>query len=87
VVTANAINRPAPIVVVAAVTSRVGQRVYGFHVRVPLPVPPGLTKESTILCEQLMTVSKERLGPYIGFLPPDLMQQVDAALRVALGLA
>ena len=34
-----------------------------------------------------MTASKVRLRRYIGTLPPDLMRQVDDALRVALGLA
>ena len=86
IVTANPINRRAPVVVVAALTSRVSQRPYHFHVRVPLSVATGLTRESTVLCEQLMTVSKDRLEAYIGALPPDVMAEVDAALAVALAL-
>lgn len=74
------------MVIVAAVTSRLASRPYGFHVPVPLSVPTGLTRESTVLCHQLTTVSKERLERQIGALPPDLMGRVDEALRVALGL-
>ena len=86
VVSMDPINRSSPVVIVAAVTGRVASRPYGFQVPVPLSIPTGLTMESTVLCQQLITVSKDRLGRQIGALPPDLMRQVDQALRVALGL-
>ena len=86
IVTADAINRRAPVVIVAAVTSRGTQRRYAFHVPVPRSVPTGLTMDSTVLCEQLMTVAKDRLEQRIGSLPPALMREVDEALRVSLGL-
>ena len=41
---------------------------------------------STILCEQVTTVSKERLGDYVCTLPDDVMDEVDRAIVVSLGL-
>ena len=79
-------NRFAPVVTVVAVTARPPRREYPVNVHVPTSVATGLTRDSTVLCSQLMTVSKDRLGQYVGTLPPDLMRQVDDALRVALDL-
>lgn len=86
IVSDDGINRSASIVVVAALTSRTLRRPYTFHVRVPTTAGTGLPLESTVLCEQLMTVSKDRLLDRIGELPPALMTRVDDALRVALSL-
>ena len=80
-------NRFAPVVIVAAVTTRTPRRDYPVNVRVPSPAGTGLAPGSTVLCSQLTTVAKDRLGRYVGSLPPDLMRQVDDALRVALDLA
>ena len=80
-------NRAASTVIVAAVTTRVSPRPFRFQVRIPLSARSGLSRESTVMCEQLMTVSKDRLFRHIGALPPDLMRRVDDALRVALDLA
>lgn len=41
---------------------------------------------STVLCEQVTTVSKERIGNYIGRCNEEEMEMIDAALRVSLGL-
>lgn len=79
-------NRAAATVIVAAVTTRTPRRRYPFQVTVPVSLGTGLARESTVMCEQLMTVSKDRLDGYIGALPPDLMARVDVALQVALGL-
>ena len=79
-------NRFAAIVIVAALTSQTPRRLYPVHVRVPTTAQTGLARESTVMCEQLMTVSKDRLLRYIGALPADLMAQVDAALKVSLAL-
>lgn len=79
-------NRSAPTVIVASITSRVSERRYPFQVRVPQAAGTGLTRDSTVNCAQFITISKDRLERYIGALPPELMRQVDAALRVALNL-
>jgi mRNA-degrading endonuclease toxin of MazEF toxin-antitoxin module len=39
-----------------------------------------------VLCGQIRTVSKQRLGRRLGVLPDRLMNQVDEALRLVLDL-
>ena len=46
----------------------------------------GLTKESVINVSQAATVNKTRLTQRIGILPSTLMQEVEAGLRLVLGL-
>jgi mRNA interferase MazF len=46
----------------------------------------GLTKESVINVSQVVTVNKTRLTQRIGVLPSRLMQEVEAGLRLVLGL-
>ena len=41
---------------------------------------------STILCEQIFTVSKQRVDSWIGELSASEMQAVDAALAISLGI-
>lgn len=41
---------------------------------------------STILCEQIFTVSKQRVDAWIGELTESEMQAVDAALAISLGI-
>ena len=43
-------------------------------------------RDSTILCEQICSVSKERVGEYLCTLPDKDMQAVDCALLVSLGI-
>jgi len=46
----------------------------------------GLTKESVINVSQAATVNKTRLTQRIAILPSTLMQEVEAGLRLVLGL-
>ncbi|HET7571768.1 MAG TPA: type II toxin-antitoxin system PemK/MazF family toxin [Gaiellaceae bacterium] len=76
-------NQNSPVVTVAAITSTIPSRQYPFNV----PLPAGtLPREGTILCAQLMTVSKERLMRHRGDLSQEIMAAVAEALRVHLGL-
>lgn len=43
-------------------------------------------KPSTLLCEQITTVSKSRVDGWIGTLSEDEMQTLDVALAISLGL-
>ena len=56
----------------------------------PLPthikVDRGQCINSTILCEQITTISKERVGDYMCRLPDDIMDAVDKALTISLGV-
>ena len=43
-------------------------------------------KTSTALCEQVTTVSKDRLGKYFGTCSEDEMRMIDRAIMISLGL-
>lgn len=77
-------NRLGSTTIVAAITSRAMSKRYPFHV----PLPPGtLPKPSTVMCEQLMTVSVTRLSEDPATtLDVAVMDEVDEALRRSLGL-
>ena len=59
--------------------------------KTPLPthvtIHQGTCKNSTILCEQITTITEERLGDMMCTLPENVMTQVNKALLVSLGLS
>ena len=71
-------NRSSPTVTVIPITSRV-QRVYPFQVRIPAG-EGGLRQESKALCEQIRTVSCQRLSRLIGELPAQRLEEIRQAL-------
>lgn len=44
-------------------------------------------RESTALCEQITTVSVERVGDYCGHITDEEMEAIDEALMISLGIA
>lgn len=56
----------------------------------PLPthvfINRGSCINSTVLCEQITTISKERIGDYMCTLSDEVMEAVDEALMTSLGL-
>jgi len=76
-------NASSPTTIVAAITSR-QKKPYPFHVDVTA-AESGLSKAGTILLEQILTVSQDRLSRRAGMLSPSKMAEVDKALRVSLG--
>lgn len=77
-------NPRYPNVIVAAVSTK-GRKV-PFHV--PLAPTPGsgLAAPSWVKCEQLLTISKDRLGSRLGQVAPAELAAVDAALQLVLDL-
>ena len=73
-----------PNTVVVAVSSQ--GRDIPFHVRVRPTARNGLRGVSFVKCEQIFTVSKDRLGPRLGSLRPDEMRSVNDAIRLNLDL-
>jgi mRNA interferase MazF len=71
-------NRSSPTVTVLPITSQVG-RVYPFQVRIAVG-EGGLGQESKVLCEQIRTVSRQRLRQRLGELPPQRLEEVRQAL-------
>lgn len=74
---------PAEMVVVAPITRT--QRKIRWHVSVA-PPQGGLNSESFIQCENVRSVSKQRLKRRRGRVSPPVMQQVEDRLRILLGL-
>lgn len=72
------------VVTVVPVTSNT-TRVFPFQVLLPAELT-GLTVDSKAQAEQVRAVAVERLGPALGRLPPDLLAQLDDALRLHLQL-
>nr|MBF6620718.1 type II toxin-antitoxin system PemK/MazF family toxin [Patulibacter sp.] len=72
------------VITVVPVTSNVS-RVYPFQVLLPSDAS-GLPVDSKAQAEQVRTIAVERIGPAIGRLPSDLGRDLDAALRLHLGL-
>lgn len=72
------------VVTVVPVTSKV-QRVYPFQVLLPADVS-GLQRDSKAQAEQVRSIAVERVGATIGRVPPQLMDDLDDALRLHLAL-
>ncbi|HEX7185528.1 MAG TPA: type II toxin-antitoxin system PemK/MazF family toxin [Thermoanaerobaculia bacterium] len=71
-------SRTSPTVTMIPISSSVA-RVYPFQVRIPAG-EGGLPRESKALCEQIRTLSKDRLRERLGALTPERMQEIRAAL-------
>jgi len=69
-------------VICAPVYSRYG----GLRTQVEIGVEEGLKHDSTVCCDELYSVEKTLLTDFIGNLPNDKMEAVNAALRIALAV-
>jgi mRNA interferase MazF len=78
VVQNEAANRSSATVTVIPLTSSTG-RVYPFQVLVPAG-EAGLPHASKALCEQVRTLSRNRLTERIGSLPDQRLEQIREAL-------
>ncbi|MCD6427177.1 MAG: type II toxin-antitoxin system PemK/MazF family toxin [Caldisericaceae bacterium] len=57
-----------------------------FHILIKPSSKNGLSKPSFIKCEQILTISKERLVKKIGELEPEETESVEEALQLVLDL-
>lgn len=71
-------NRSSPTVTLIPVSSK-ADRVFPFQVRIPAG-EGGLPQTSKALCEQIRTVSRERLVQYVGHLPAERLAEIRVAL-------
>jgi mRNA interferase MazF len=72
------------VITVVPVTSNI-TRVYPFQVLLPAS-QTGLPRDSKAQAEQMRSVSVTRVGKPLGQLPPELLTDLDRALRVQLSL-
>ena len=80
IVSAEAFNRAGEVYEVVYLTTQ-PKRDMPTHITVR-----GTGKPSTALCEQITTVSAERLGDWCGRASAAEMQQIDAAMAISLQL-
>ncbi|MBI4352670.1 MAG: type II toxin-antitoxin system PemK/MazF family toxin [Candidatus Omnitrophica bacterium] len=74
---------PADLVVVVPMTTK--EKHIPFHVPVEAD-DTGLTKRGFIKCEDIRSISKERLGRPVGAVSPRVLNSVEERLRILLGL-
>ncbi|MGM0420674.1 MAG: type II toxin-antitoxin system PemK/MazF family toxin [Bacillota bacterium] len=78
-------NRYSPTVIVSAITSRIRKAKLPTHVEIGAE-QSALDKDSVILLEQIRTLDKKRLERKITSLDPDIIEEVDKAIEISLGL-
>jgi mRNA interferase MazF len=84
VVQNNVGNRYSPNTIVAAMTTRLGDKTYPTEVRLSDEL---FGKPSIVLCSQVLTIAQERLGgSAVAQLDAATMARVDSALKLSLGL-
>ena len=78
-------NQHSPTTIVAAITGQMCKAKLPTHVDLA-GRENGLSKNSVILVEQVRTIDKQRLKERICSLDKTIMEQVDQALQISLGL-
>ena len=78
-------NKYSPTVIIGAITSQISKAKLPTHVEVSAK-QYNLEKDSVILLEQLRTIDKRRLKEKVTHLGDDIMNKVDEAVKISLGL-
>lgn len=78
-------NRFSPTVIVAAITAQIQKAKLPTHVEIKAD-EHGLERDSVILLEQIRTLDKQRLTDKITKLNDEMMEKVDRALGISLGI-
>jgi mRNA interferase MazF len=78
-------NRYSPTVIVAAITSKIEKAKLPTHIELAAE-EYGLTRDSVVLAEQVRTIDKRRLRERVGVLPAEIMNNVDEALQISMGV-
>ncbi len=78
-------NKYSPTVICAALTSQINKAKLPTHLEVSAE-RYGLQKDSVILLEQIRTIDKRRLREKISHADDELMERVDKALAISLGI-
>lgn len=78
-------NRFSPTVIVAAITAQIQKAKLPTHVEIEAE-KYGFERDSVILLEQIRTIDKQRLTDKITQLDEQMMDQINDALEISLGL-
>lgn len=74
---------PANLVIIIPITSK--ERKIPFHIPIN-PPEAGVSKKSFIKCEDIRSISTERLSKCIGIVQPETLNAVEDRLKILLGL-
>ncbi|MCM3707135.1 MULTISPECIES: type II toxin-antitoxin system endoribonuclease NdoA [Cytobacillus] len=78
-------NRFSPTVIVAAITAQIQKAKLPTHVEIDAK-RYGFERDSVILLEQIRTIDKQRLTDKITHLDDEMMEKVNEAVQISLGL-
>ncbi len=80
-------NSFSPTVIIVPITTQVSKNKIPTHVEIPSNIHfTGVGRDSVILTEQIRTIDKSRLQDKIGFLSIPIMETINKALIISLGL-
>lgn len=79
-------NKHSPTIVVADITSSKTKAKLPVHVELKRNSTSGLSKDSIILFEQLKTIDKRRIIKKEGEVPSNLLDKINKALKISLGI-
>jgi mRNA interferase MazF len=57
----------------------------GLSTQVPVGTNEGLKHDSSIYCDELISMRKELLTDYVGKVPPERVSELNKSLKIALG--
>ncbi|OGD32047.1 PemK family transcriptional regulator [Candidatus Azambacteria bacterium RIFCSPHIGHO2_02_FULL_52_12] len=81
----NIANQYSSVTIVAAITSQANDEAYPTEVSVQKG-EGGLEKESAVLLNQIRTIDKQRLVRKLGAVNQEIMEKVEQAIEISLGL-
>ena len=76
-------NKHAPTTIIAPLTSRLTKKPLPTHVEFSCE---HLSQDSVALLEQIRTIDKSRLKQRMGWVSSEVMEQIDQAIKISLGL-
>lgn len=77
-------NQFSPTIIVAPITTEIKKIYQPTHIRIPPHF--GIARRSMAMLEQIRTIDKSRLKDYIGCLDDDVMDCINKALGISVGL-
>lgn len=79
-------NQYSPCTIVAVITTRGTKAKLPTHYWLKNVAMAGLPFESMVELEQIRTIDKSRLSQHVGTVSASDMKEIDACLRISLGL-
>ncbi len=79
-------NQFSPTTIIAPITSKIYSKEFPTNVEITKE-ESGLKVDSTILANQIRTIGKKRIKRKLASLSQEVMEKLDLALRISLGLS